>query len=400
MIKKISILLSISILMAISCQEKTKDQSNEAEQYILDTKEEFAPDKRIALFNIKAEGSKDSYILKGESNLPQAVKKLKAKLDSEGIKYTDSIRMLPDDNFKDKLGLVNISVANLRSNPAHSAELATQATLGMPVKVFKVEGDWFYIQTPDGYLAWVDKGGIVLKSTKEFSSWLDAEKVIYLRAFGSSFEEGDSTSQVVSDLVAGDILEVIREKNGFFEVQYPDLRKAFIKKEEAQLYGDWLNSLEQKEEDLVATSKQLMGLPYLWGGTSPKGVDCSGFTKTIYFLNGMIIPRDASQQVHTGTLVDSTKNFENLIPGDLLFFGRKATDSTSEKVVHVGMWIGNNKFIHSSGKVHISAVDTTLKEFDEFNLNRYLRTKRILKKEGEGLLYLTKEDIFSTSGTN
>lgn len=400
MIKKISILLAITVLMVTSCQEKPDAENNEAVQYIADTKQEFAPDKRVALFDIEAEKLEDHYILKGESNLPEAVKKLKTTLDNQGIKYTDSIKMLPEDNFKDKHGIVNISVANLRSNPAHSAELATQATLGMPLKVYKIQGDWFYVQTPDGYLAWVDKGGIVVKTSKEFLSWKAAKKLIYLNPFGNSYEQSAAASQVVSDLVAGDIFEIVGEKNGYFEVQYPDFRKAFIKKEEAKLYNNWLNSLEQKEDNLVATSKQLMGLPYLWGGTSPKGVDCSGYTKTIFFLNGMIIPRDASQQVHTGTLIDSTKNFEKLLPGDLLFFGRTATDSTTERVVHVGMWIGDNKFIHSSGKVHISSVDSTSKDYDEFNYNRYLRTKRILRNEGEGLLYLSKEDIFSNRNAN
>jgi len=98
--------------------------------------------------------------------------------------------------------------------------------------------------------------------------------------------------------------------------------------------------------------------------------------------------------VHTGKLVDSTRNFENLIPGDLLFFGRAATDSTAERVVHVGMWIGNNQFIHSSGNVHISTFDTTATDFDEANYNRYLRTKRIKDHDGEGLLFLKKKDIF------
>ncbi len=145
----------------------------------------------------------------------------------------------------------------------------------------------------------------------------------------------------------------------------------------------------------MATSKKLMGLPYLWGGTSTKGVDCSGFTKTIYFLNGMVIPRDASQQVHTGKQTDEDKNFKNLEVGDLLFFGRQATDSTAEKVVHVGMWIGNHEFIHSSGQVRISSISKEADNYDEYNLNRYLRSKRILKKEDKDLIDLTQTPVFN-----
>ena len=144
----------------------------------------------------------------------------------------------------------------------------------------------------------------------------------------------------------------------------------------------------------METSKNLMGLPYLWGGTSAKGVDCSGYTKTIYVLNGIILPRDASQQIHTGIEVDSTRDFENLKPGDLLFFGRKATADSPERVIHVGMWIGDNKFIHSMGDVHISTMDKNDPEFDEYNYNRYLRTKRILGQEDEKLIQLTESELF------
>src|SRR5690606_30803966 len=117
-------------------------------------------------------------------------------------------------------------------------------------------------------------------------------------------------------------------------------------------------------------------------------------TKTVFFLNGLIIPRDASQQIHTGELVDSTKNFENLVPGDLLFFGKKATDTSKERVVHVGMWIGDNKFIHAMGDVHISNMDTTADDFDKYKYDRYLRTKRIHDQKGPGLTYLAETDIF------
>src|SRR5690606_23920156 len=144
--------------------------------------------------------------------------------------------------------------------------------------------------------------------------------------------------------------------------------------------------LSPTTDSLVNTSFAFKGLPYLWGGTSFKGVDCSGFTKTVYFMNGLIIPRDASQQIHTGILVDDKRNLTKLQPGDLLFFGRAATDSTSEKVVHVGIWIGNNEFIHASGNVHVSSMDSSAANFDEYNYTRYLRTKRLLHQDDEKLI--------------
>lgn len=400
---KLNYIVILACLVLASCEEKTeKETTNEADELIAKVGEKFAPDSRVALFDIEAVKNDRSYTLKGESNLPDAVQDLKQKMKAEDLKFTDSITMLPDNEGLEgkTMGVVKISVANLRDEPKHSAQLVTQATLGMPLKVYKKQGSWYYIQTPDGYLGWVDYGGLASKTKEEFSEWKSAKKLIYLNPFGSSFEKPDNSSQSVSDLVAGDILELLSEEKTFYKAKYPDGREAFIAKAEAQPYKEWLSSLDMEKEDLVETSKKLMGLPYLWGGTSPKGVDCSGFTKTVYFLNGMVIPRDASQQVHTGKLIDTTKNFQNLIPGDLLFFGRPATDSTSERVVHVGMWIGNNEFIHSMGDVHVSTMDTTASDFDEYNYNRYLRSKRIFNEKDEKLLYLKQKDIFTDDSSS
>lgn len=395
-------ILTLSLIaIFIACEnagEAPDPVDHPTKTYIEEVQGEYVPDRRVARFDVESKRYKGKFVLRGETTNPKALVALKKKLDAANIKYVDSIQVYPAKELEGKTNaLVRISVANIRSNPAHSAELATQATLGTPLKVLKKEGDWYLVQTPDKYLSWVDHGGVSLYSDEEMAEWKASEKVIFTEAFGQVFETASNTSGAVSDVVAGNIFEVKGEQNGFFEVEYPDGRTGFLEKTKSKKYSDWLNSLEASEESLVQTSKKLMGLPYLWGGTSAKGVDCSGYTKTVFFMNGVIIPRDASQQVHTGVLVDSTKNFEKLQRGDLLFFGTPATDTTKEKVVHVGMWIGNNQFIHSSGRVHVSSMDSSASDFDEFNYNRYLRTKRLLGEEDPNLVLLKRSDLFTNA---
>lgn len=359
-------------------------QKQDIQQKITNTSQHFAPDSRVALFDVEAVSNNGEWILKGETNLPNAKAALLDSLSAINVTTVDSINVLPDENLEGKtLGIINNSVANLRSRPSHPAQLVTQATLGMPVKVLKKEGSWYFVQTPDDYLSWVDYGGIHQMSKEEYEEWKSSDKMIYLETNGYAYEQPDRQSLKVSDLVSGSILKVTGTEGNYYEVSYPDGRTGFVSRSEARSFDDWKASVKASENRLVEQAKTMKGAPYLWGGTSSKGMDCSGFTKTIYFMNGWVIPRDASQQVHAGELVDSTGNFENLRPGDLLFFGREATEERDRRVVHVGMWIGNDEFIHSAGRVKVSSIDPEAENYDEYNLNRYLETRRYLQhKEG------------------
>ncbi len=393
-----SIIYFLAAIFFLSCGESKKEsaKTGQIQEIVEQTRTEFAPDKRVALFDISTEEDKNGIILKGETNSEEAKNRLLSDLDSAGVNYKDSIQVLPSEELGEKLyGIIDVSVANLRGDSKHSSELVTQATLGTPVRIWKRTEEWYYIQTPDDYLSWVDHGGITTMNESEFNNWKNSEKIIFTKAYGNSHAKPDLNSNPVTDLVTGAVLEFLEDSGDFYKVRYPDGKEAYIFKDHAKNYGEWLQNLEPDGESLTRVSEKLMGLPYLWGGTSSKGVDCSGFTKTIYFMNGVVIPRDASQQIKEGTLVDDESDFNKLEVGDLLFFGRPATDSTSEKVVHVGMWIGNNEFIHSSGDVHISSVDDKAENFDEFNKSRYLRTKRYLDQQSSGLKYLQQQDFYS-----
>ncbi len=348
-----------------------------AKQSFQEIKDEFVPDSRVALFDAKIESVSGTVLLTGETSLSDAKASFLAKLDEQGITYSDNINVLPSVELGEEIyALVNNSVSNLRSEPKHSSQLATQAILGMPLKVLKKDSGWYLVQTPEDYLSWVDGGGITLANRSEMEDWANADKIIYLNTVGFSYAQANTTSEKVSDLVAGNILKLVGSNGSYYEVEYPDGRKAFVPKRESRVLEDWVSSVSATPASLTTTAKTLIGSPYLWGGTSTKGMDCSGFTKTIYFMSGHIIPRDASQQVHAGILVDSEKDWDKLEVGDLLFFGREATDTSPRAVTHVGMWVGDNQFIHAASKVRINSVDPASEIYDEFNTNRYLESRR------------------------
>ncbi|MDR7128285.1 SH3-like domain-containing protein [Algoriphagus sp. 4150] len=372
------------ITVFFSCKNNEHDEQVLA---LIEAKRtEVAPDKRVAIWDLTFEN--DS--LKGETDQPEALEELIKELKAQQTTFTDAVLRLPDTALGEKTkALVTISVANIRSNPKHSAELATQALMGTPLNVLKEDDGWFLVQTPDGYLSWVDKAGIQLITEAELEGWYKEPKVVFTALSGHLWQNTDQ-KEMVSDLVAGNILTLLEETKDLLKVSLPDGRQGWISNKEAQDWENWIASRETSPEALISTAKQMMGIPYLWGGTSIKGVDCSGFTKTIYYLNGKIIPRDASQQVNEGELVDADKNWEKLQVGDLLFFGTKDTPEKKERVVHVGMWIGNGEFIHSRGLVRISSFDPENPNYDEYELGRYLRTKRIVNVSSEHVLSVSE----------
>jgi gamma-D-glutamyl-L-lysine dipeptidyl-peptidase len=355
----------------------------------------FAPDKRTAIFQIDAFKQNNQLILTGRTNLFGAKSFLFDRLKIEKISIIDEVKTLPEPELEDKVyGLVEVSVCNIRYSPKHSGEMASQALMGTPLRILEREDNgWLLVQTPDQYISWVDRGAITMMNKEGIDRWKMAQKIIYTRTYGSAYSEANEESATVSDLVAGCMMELIAEVGDFYQVQFPDQRQGYVSKREANNYNQWLAGVSATEENLVKTSKRMMGIPYLWGGTSFKGVDCSGFTKTVYFLNGIVLPRDASQQVSVGETIDKTGNWSDLKAGDLLFFGEKREDG-SEKVVHVAMWLGNGEYVHASDKVRVNSTISTAANYDDYNAKRYLRAKRILKTGMAGVGSLKADVVY------
>lgn len=343
-------------------------------------KARYAPDRRVALFDMECSltGAK-KLLLRGVTTSAEAKAELLSTLEARGYEAVDSLRLLPDEEGLEgkTYGIINLSVASLRVEPDYSSEMTTQALLGMPVRVLERNG-WYRIQTPDDYIAWVHRVSVLPVTRKELTAWNRAEKVVVTSHYAFVYSQPDRRSQTVSDVVAGNRLKLEGAEGDFYRVSYPDGRRGYVEKSVALPEREWRKNLKQDAASIIRTAHTLMGVPYLWAGTSSKGMDCSGFVRTVLFMHDIIIPRDASQQAYVGQHIDIAPDFSNLRPGDLVFFGRKATAERKERVVHVGIYIGGRRFIHSQGDVRISSFDPQDERFDAFNLERLLFATRVL----------------------
>ena len=289
--------------------------------------------------------------------------------------------------------VVSVSVCNMRVSGDYDAGMETQGLLGEPVKILK-DGRWLYVEQADGDRSWVLSSSVVKMTAKECSQWNQCRQAVVTSIYAFVYSKPEKSSHTISDVVANNRLKVLDETKDFFHVQFPDGRKGYLSKQDAVELKKWRAGLKYDAQSIIATSKKLIGFPYMWGGTSTKGIDCSGFVRTALLMHDIIIPRNASQQAKKGKHIEIASDFSNLIPGDLVFFGRKAQgDTVKARVSHVGIYIGNKKFIHSLGYVHISSFNPADVEYDEYDLNRLLWAQRVLP-------YINKEEGLTTTDKN
>ncbi len=394
-VKNTSFIFLIALFVISACNTQINNTRITDINYLLDSLEIiYAPDKRVSLWNISISESSGKISLSGELDKAVTYNAIEEVITNKYPDVENKIQLLPEGGNKQIVtGLINNSVANLRSDSRHSSEIVTQVLLGTPIRVLKRENDWYLVQTPNKYIAWVDYQALVIIDEKELSNYKQSEKIIYNLQYGFSYSEPDDKSQVVTDLVLGCILPVSSANAEFYQVQYPDKRIAWVKKDEVLDAAEVFNKTIV-EEDLVKTAKRFLGIPYLWGGASSKAIDCSGFTSNVYFMSGTLLQRDASQQTKYGEEITSTYDYRNLKPGDLLFYGRKASDSLPERVTHVAMYIGDTEFIHASGKVRINSINSTRNNFIPEYVPRFVRTVRIIGASDEGIEQISENAFY------
>lgn len=219
--------------------------------------------------------------------------------------------------------VVTRGVASLRAEPDESALLVDEAQYGERVTCLGERGEWSFVQGPDLYFGWIRTAHLGV-----FGAGPNQRVIAVPLARVCSRPTEDA--EVVDELPAGSTLSpsAPRSSSGWIQIDRAHYVRADDTVETTALPYRYPTA-----DDLLASAESFIGVPYLWGGTSAHGIDCSGFTQRVYVLNGVGLVRDADQQALGGRSVDRAR------PGDLLFFG-------AERVTHTALATGETTFIH------------------------------------------------------
>ncbi|GAB4300778.1 MAG: C40 family peptidase [Marinilabiliales bacterium] len=233
-----------------------------------------------------------------------------------------------------KHGIITTSIVAVRDEPSEKSEMLTQVQFGELFEIVDTRKNWYLIKTDfDNYTGWIDvKAGKIL----------DEDDYYVL-----SMQEPVITTKLITEIYSEDKNYPIRLLPGSEIRNLED--NSFVMGNEKFIIKEKLPKQLTMKHELIKLSLLYLNSPYLWGGKSPFGIDCSGLTQILYKTIGINLPRDAREQVKHGI----TLNFINETkPGDLAFF-----DNEEGEIIHVGLIIEKGKIIHASGQVKINTLD-------------------------------------------
>ena len=271
--------------------------------------------------------------------------------------------------MKSGIGMVESNGLRLRAKPNTDAEILATAAYGDQVVIIRKVDDWYLVDY-NLLIGYVHSDYVSVKEREniELGYGVVEDSAVNLRA------KPDPNSDRLATLNLGDTAYIIGFNCGWYKVQYEGqtgyIRSDLLALTEApktnsQAVVGKAPVVVTLGDQVVSYAYNYLGVPYVWGGTSPDGFDCSGFTKYVYKQMGVTLNRTAAQQLKNGTSVTS------LQPGDLVFFNN--TYATSAAASHVGIYIGNNQFIHAAnGGVKITSMD------QEYYAARYIGARRVV----------------------
>lgn len=227
-------------------------------------------------------------------------------------------------------GICNLAIVPVRADASDRSEQVTQLLFGEAFEILEWKEKWVQIKTAaDQYTGWIDRLQFTMLGHMDYQSLLQAPAPLTYRAVTQAWKITDNT---IIYLPAGSSLTFLEGTT------------SHIGNQKVEIIGEIGES-----DNLANIARSYLNTPYLWGGRTHFGIDCSGFTQVVYRLAGISIKRDASQQVLQGEAVTELSNSRL---GDLAFF-----NNPEGRITHVGIMLNNSQIIHASGKVKIDAID-------------------------------------------
>lgn len=282
--------------------------------------------------------------------------------------------------------VVELSSIYMRIAPDYESALETQELMGTVVEITGEKSYWREIVSPQPYKAWCTEKGLTEMTEEQLEAYQNAPKCIYTKLYGHVYESPSAEAGTICDLVGGDIMRYanpqVKNASEWTEILLPSGRKGWVKTNNIKLHhgftsiakgeGNAESISDELMEDIISTSFKLKGVPYLWGGMTPKGVDCSGLVRWSFLMNGILLPRNASQMVTCGVEVP----LHELKRGDLLFFGTLGPNNYTMKVTHVGIYVGDGYMIHSSHMVRVNSIIHDKEDYYE-NAHKLIAARRL-----------------------
>lgn len=256
-----------------------------------------------------------------------------------------------------KHGFCHLSQVAVRIHPSHQAEMVNQLLFGETYEILDSVNNWKLIRGSfDQYEGFIEEKQVLLLDDEEWKRLL-GEKVYFTSEIVNYVSEVENSHRFL--IVAGSSLPGLQ--NQYFS----------IAGKKYHFHGEAVEIPSVKLGDKIPeTAMKYLGAPYLWGGRSPFGIDCSGLVQVVFNMVGIKLPRDAANQAQVGETIHL---HEEALPGDLAFF-----DNSEGKIVHVGILKDKNSIIHASGQVRIDAID----HHGIFNndLKKYTHQLRLIKR--------------------
>ena len=256
---------------------------------------------------------------------------------------------------------INVGVSSHYRENSYNSEVTTQGLLGEVVEVIDHQPLFSEITQADGYKSWVSTDQLSFHQQPAENTGC---KKLVTSHFIGIFDEPSTNAKRLRDGVIGSTLTVMDEKDNWAQVILPDNTLGWV------LQDNLGAPKKLSDHNLIQQAKDFLGYQYIWGGITPKGFDCSGLMQTVFKLCSCALPRDSYQQQQHNLV---SHNHNDARPGDLLFFGK-----TTQKVTHVGLSVGEGRFIHSSGWVKENSLHQQDVDYSEHHLNTFISVNRYL----------------------